>query len=298
VGLVEGVVVKNFVIITAMVSSSFAGAQDFSKVQIQTAKVAGNVYMLTGAGGNIGVSVGKDGVLIVDDQFKELSQKIKAEIGKLSKSPVRFVINTHWHRDHVGGNEDFSNSAVIVAHENARKRMSVESFSKFFNRKTPAAPEAALPVVTFTSNMTVHFNGEAIRIVHLPAGHTDTDSMVIFETSKVAHLGDHYFSEGWPLLDLESGGSIKGYLANLETILKTLDDGYKVIPGHGATAMSVAGLKEARQAIVESAKFINEKKAAGKSLDVIKKEGLPEQWSKWGKGFISNDKWIETVFSG
>ncbi|MGE0173592.1 MAG: MBL fold metallo-hydrolase [Oligoflexales bacterium] len=289
---------KPTLIFTALLAANLGNAQDFSKVQVQTTKVAGNVHMLVGAGGNIGVSVGNDGVLIVDDQFKELAPKIRAAIAKLTPGPIKFVINTHWHGDHTGGNSALGDKAIIVAHENVRKRMSVEQFSKFFNKTIPASPKAALPIITFDGNITIYFNDEPIRIVHLPSGHTDTDSMVIFEKSKVAHLGDEYFSEGWPFIDLESGGTVRGYISNLETVIKTLDGGYKVIPGHGPKAGTVEDVKTFHQVLSDSSKFVLEKKKAGKTLDAIKKEGLPEQWSKWGKGFIDNDRWIETVFNG
>jgi len=171
---------------------SVTAQTDFSKVEIKVTKVAGNVYMLEGAGGNIGVSVGDDGILIVDDQFAPLADKIRAALKGIADKKLRFILNTHWHGDHTGGNEAFGPEAPVIAHDNVRKRMAVEQKSEVFKRTTPASPKEALPVITFNQNLTVHFNGEEIRAIHFPHGHTDGDSVIFFSQSNVVHLGDDF----------------------------------------------------------------------------------------------------------
>jgi len=213
---------------------SNAYSQEFDKVQISTIKVAENIYMLQGQGGNIGVCVGEDGVFIVDDQFAPLTAKIKAAIAKLSNKSIRFVINTHWHFDHVGGNENMGEAgAVIVAHENVRKRMSTDQFIEFFNKKLPPSPKVALPVITFTQDIAFHLNNEETRIFHATNAHTDGDAIVFFKKSNVIHTGDIYFAGIYPFIDTSSHGSIDGMIKAAKHILSIINDDTKVIPGHG-----------------------------------------------------------------
>ncbi|HKR60894.1 MAG TPA: MBL fold metallo-hydrolase, partial [Pyrinomonadaceae bacterium] len=177
-------------------------AQDFSKVEITATKVNGNIFMLQGQGGNIGVSVGADGILIVDDQFAPLADKIKAALKTLGEGKLKFVLNTHWHGDHTGGNAQFGPEAPIIAHDNVRRRLATEQKSEFFKRTTPASPKEALPVITFDKSLSVHFNGEEIKVIHFPQGHTDGDSVIFFTTSNVVHMGDDFFVARFPFVDL------------------------------------------------------------------------------------------------
>ena len=190
---------------------ALAQDRDFSKVEIKATKVAGNVYMLEGAGGNIGVSVGSDGLLIVDDQFAPLADKIHAALRGLSPASLKFVLNTHWHGDHTGGNAAFSAEAPIIAQENVRKRMATDQV--VFGDKVPASPKEALPVITFDDKVSVHFNGEEIKAIHFPAGHTDGDSVIFFTGSNVVHMGDDFFAGRFPFVDIGSGGSVQGMTA-------------------------------------------------------------------------------------
>ena len=210
-----------------------AQQRDWSQVQMKATKVSGNVYMLEGAGGNIGVSVGPDGILIVDDQFAPLADKIRASLKELGQGKLRFILNTHWHGDHTGGNVAFGPEAPIIAHDNVRKRMAAEQKSEFFKSTTPASPKEALPVITFDQTLTVHFNGEEIRAIHFPHGHTDGDSVVFFTSSNVVHLGDNFFAGRFPFVDLESGGSVEGLAKNIGEIIAKIPEGAKLIPGHG-----------------------------------------------------------------
>ena len=286
------------IIAIALLSSvpSVTQAQtDWSKVEIKATKISGNVYMLEGAGGNIGVSVGADGILIVDDQYAPLADKIKDALKKLGEGKLKFVLNTHWHGDHTGGNPVFGPEAPIIAHDNVRKRMSTEQKSEFFKMTTPASPKEALPVVTFNESLSVHFNGEEIRVIHFPQGHTDGDSVIFFTGSNVVHLGDNFFANRFPFVDLESGGSVAGLIKNIGEIMGKLPAGAKLIPGHGPLS-TADDLKRFHQMLQTTTALVRKKMTARKTLDQIKKEGLPEEWKEWGTGFIKTDVWIEIVY--
>jgi cyclase len=269
--------------------------QDFSKVEIKATKVAGNVYMLQGAGGNIGVSVGADGILIVDDQFAPLADKIKAALKTLGDGKLKFILNTHWHGDHTGGNVVFGPDAPIIAQTNVRKRLATEQKSEFFKNTTPASPKEALPVITFDESLSVHFNGEEIRVIHYPQGHTDGDSVIFFTGSNVVHMGDDFFAGGFPFVDLDSGGSVEGLIKNVAEIIPKLPPGVKLIPGHGPLS-TVEDLKAFHRMLLETTDIVRKNMAAKKTLDQIKKEGLPEEWKPWGTGFIKTDMWIEIIY--
>ncbi len=275
------------------VSAALAQDDNFDKVQIKVHPVAGSVYMLEGAGGNIGVSVGEDGIVIVDDEFAPLAPKIKAALKGISDKPVRFVLNTHWHGDHVGGNAQFSTDSTIIAQENVRERM--KSGSEVAGRKVPPAAKEALPIITFNDRATVHLNGEDIRAMHFPAGHTDGDSIIYFTKSKVIHMGDDFVRYGFPFVDLESGGSVEGMLAAVDKIIATFPSETKVIPGHGDLS-TVADMKPYADMLRESLSRVQNGIKQGKSLDQLKQEKVMAGFEKWNGDFISTDKWIETLY--
>lgn len=266
--------------------------QDFSKVEVKAIPVAGKIHMLEGAGGNIGVSVGSDGILIVDDQFAPLADKIRAALKGLSQGQLAFVLNTHWHGDHTGGNESFGREATIIAHDNVRKRMSTEQ--TVFGETTPPSPAKALPVITFDKTLSVHFNGEEIRVIHFPNGHTDGDSVIFFTGSNVVHMGDDFFVGRFPFVDLASGGSVTGLIANIEKILGDLPNDVKIIPGHGPLATK-ADLQTYLGAIKETTEIVRQRIAAGKDQKAIVAEGLPDKWKEWGSGFIKTDMWLGII---
>ena len=282
-------------IVLLLFAISVTAQTDFSKVEIKVTKVAGNVYMLEGAGGNIGVSVGDDGILIVDDQFAPLADKIRAALKGIADKKLRFILNTHWHGDHTGGNVVFGPEAPVIAHDNVRKRMAVEQKSEVFKRTTPASPKEALPVITFNQNLTVHFNGEEIRAIHYPQGHTDGDSVIFFVTSNVVHLGDDFFAGRFPFVDLESGGSVEGLTKNIGEIITKIPNGAKLIPGHGPLS-GVEDLMNYHNMLVTTSDIVRAKIKAGKTLEQIKSEGLPDTWKTWGTGFIKTDVWLETIY--
>lgn len=287
---------KFLLLVVSLLFAVTASAQtDFSKVEIKATKVAGNVYMLEGAGGNIGVSVGNDGLLIVDDQFAPLADKIRAALKGLADKKLHFILNTHWHGDHTGGNVAFGPEATIIAHDNVRKRLATEQRSTVFNRTTPPSPKEALPVITFDQSLSVHFNGEEIRAIHYPKGHTDGDSVIFFTTSNVVHLGDDFFAGKFPFVDLESGGTVEGLTKNIGEIIAKIPPGAKLIPGHGPIS-TVDDLKSYHGMLQQTTEIVRGKISAGKTLDQIKSEGLPAEWAPWGTGFIKTDRWVETIY--
>ena len=257
--------------------------RDYTRIEIETTHVAGNIYMLEGAGGNIGVSVGPDGILLVDDQFAPLAEKIRNALKELSEGPLEFLLNTHFHGDHTGGNVIFGAEAPIIAHTNVRKRLQMESPAK-----------EGLPVVTFDDSLSIHFNDEEIRVIHFPNSHTDGDSVIFFTESNVVHMGDLFFSGRFPYVDLNSGGDVEGLMRHIEKLLTELPPDVKLIPGHGPLS-GIDDLRTYHQTLVETIDLIRGQIEAGKSLEEIKAEGFPKKWRAWGAGFISTGRWIEIV---
>jgi glyoxylase-like metal-dependent hydrolase (beta-lactamase superfamily II) len=270
---------------------------DWAKVEIKTHKLAEGVYMLEGMGGNIGVFVGEDGVLVIDDQFAPLSPKIRAAIAKLSKKPIRFVLNTHWHGDHVGGNEPLAKAgAVIVAHENVRKRMSAGQFLEVMKREVPPAPAKALPIVTFTQDVTFYFNGDEIRVMHPDPAHTDGDSVVLFKKANVIHTGDCYMTMSYPYVDAGSGGSFPGFIAVADKLIALADANTKIIPGHGGVS-NRAELTAWRDMLVTIRDRVQKLVAQKKTLaEVVAAKPSAEWDQKWGVVFITPEQVAEFAY--
>ena len=228
---------RYFVALIALLTCRGVAAQNYDTVQVRTTPLGHGVYMLAGAGGNMGLAIGEDAVFLVDDEFAPLTAKIRAAIAALTPKPVRFVLNTHWHFDHTGGNKDHGEAgALLVAHDNVRKRMSTDQFIEALNRREPASPKGALPVVTFSDQVTFHINGDRVFAYHVDPAHTDGDAIVVFSEANIVHMGDVFLSAGFPFVDLSSGGSIHGFIAACERVLPTLTADTKVIPGHGPLA--------------------------------------------------------------
>lgn len=276
---------------------SFASAQDqdFSKVEMKVTKVAGNVYMLEGAGGNIGALVGDEGIVMVDDQFAPLAPKIAAALKGVSGKPVRFVINTHYHFDHTGGNASFGqDGSTIIAQGNVRKRLA--EGSAVLGNKTPPAPKAALPIITFDDTATVWLNDEEVRAIHLPSGHTDGDAVIWFVKANVVHMGDDFVTYGFPFVDVANGGSVAGLAAACERVLALVPADSKFIPGHGPVS-TAADIRTFVQMVRDTRAAVEAEVRKGRTLDQIKGAGVLAKWDSYGKGFIKADQWVETLYA-
>jgi cyclase len=282
-----------------LAGAAHAQTQDFSKVEVKAAKVAGQVWMLTGAGGNIGAIVGDDGVVIVDDQFLPLADKIRGALKGVTDKPLRFVINTHYHFDHTGSNAAFSKEATLIAQDNVRKRLAeggVIGNGGSMARPAVPQPKEALPVVTFGNDLTLHLNGEEIRAIHLPHGHTDGDAIVWFVKSNVVHTGDLFVTTGFPILDLTGGGSSAGLIAGLEKAIKLLPADVKVIPGHGTISTVddirryVAMVKEARAAVQAGIR-------AHKSLAQLQADKVLARWQLPSANPNGTSLFTETLYN-
>ena len=274
-------------------------AQDAPKVEIKTTDLGHGLYMLEGSGGNIGLSVGSDGVVMIDDQFANLTPAIEAAVKKLSNKPIRFVLNTHWHYDHTGGNENLGKAgAVIVAHQNVRKRMEAGGLMEAFGREIPAAPGVALPVVTFGHDIQFHLNDMTLDARHVAAAHTDGDAFVLFPEANVLHAGDLYFNGFYPVIDWGSGGHIDGMIAAVDKLLAVVNDQTKIIPGHGPLS-NKAELAAYRSMLSTVGERINALVAEGKSLKEVKAAKPSAEFdAKWGNGFLKIEPWIEMVYQG
>ena len=265
--------------------------------KLETQKLADGLWLVSGAGGNVAVMAGPNGVLVVDDKLAPATPELKKALAALTPKPVRFVFNTHWHGDHTGGNAVLGGEgAVIVAHDNVRKRLSSKQFVAMMNKEVPPAPEAALPVITFAQSLAFHLNGDDIEVVHVDPAHTDGDSFVWFKKANVLHLGDTYFSTGYPFIDLGSGGSVDGYVKAADRALAIAGPATKIIPGHGPVA-DRDKLRAFRDMIATVRDRIKKLAAAGKTLaEVQAAKPSAEYDATWGKGFISGPLFVETIY--
>jgi glyoxylase-like metal-dependent hydrolase (beta-lactamase superfamily II) len=290
-----------FVLACGLCQAGTALAQqqpDFSKVELKVTKVTDNIYMLsTPVAGNIGVSIGADGVAIIDDQFAPLAPKIRAAIALLSDKPIRFVINTHWHGDHTGANESFGrNGAVIVAQGNVRKRMSAKQIGSISGRETPASPDAALPIITFAESATLHYNGDDLEATHLPAAHTDGDVAIRWRNANVIHMGDMFFVGDYPFVDNNSGGTYNGVIAATEWALAIADDNTKIMPGHGPLS-DKRGLQEFHDMMVTVRERILKMIRQQKTLEqVVAAKPTADFDAKWAGSFWKPDQWVGRVY--
>jgi cyclase len=284
----------------ALVSAATAAQEpDFSKVEIKITKVAGAVYMLEGAGGNIAASMGEDGVVIVDDQFAPLADNIRAALKSITDKPLRFIINTHHHFDHTGGNAALHEHATIIAHDNVRKRLAsgtVIGNGASLKLDQPASQEDALPVITFQHDVKVHLNGEEISALHVPHAHTDGDSIVFFTKSNVVHMGDNFVTYGFPFVDLLGGGSVQGMIAGLQKAVEHLPADVRVIPGHGSLS-TLDDVRAQIKLLQETLAAVDKEVRAGKSLEQLKQEKVLDPWKNKASAFVTTDIFIETLYN-
>jgi len=267
---------------------------NYDTVQVRTTTLAPGMHVLFGAGGNIGLSIGPDAVFVVDDQFAPLTPKILAAIRALTDKPVRFVLNTHWHGDHTGGNENLGKAgALIVAHDNVRKRMSTEQFTAAMNRRTPPSPREALPVVSFNDGVTFHINGDSVQATHVPPAHTDGDAVVHFHKANVVHMGDVFNNTGLPFVDLSSGGSVHGIITAADQVYFRTTDETRIVPGHGQVT-DRRRLKLWRDAVAAVRDGVQREVRAGRTIDQVLalKLGAPYE-KEWPGG---HERFIRTVY--
>lgn len=273
-----------------------AAGQQMADVEIETVPVARGVYMLIGEGGNIGVSVGEDGVILVDDQYAPLTDRIRAAVAEITDQPIRFLINTHWHQDHTGGNENFGEAGTLIfAHENVRERMSTEQFMERLDRTVPASPEAALPVVTFTEEVALHLNG-GIRVFHVDPAHTDGDSVIEFQAANAVHMGDTFFAGRYPFVDLSSGGSVQGMIDAANRVLGEITPETRIIPGHGPLS-GFDDLVQYRNVLTAARARVLEHVRGGDSLQETLAAGPTAEWDEaWGAGFIDGETFVSIIY--
>ncbi|HEY2954651.1 MAG TPA: MBL fold metallo-hydrolase [Candidatus Eisenbacteria bacterium] len=285
-------------VILLLCPAARAQQRDLSAVEVKAEKVAEGIYMLTGAGGNIGISVGADGVLLIDDQFAQLSEKIRTAVAAITDRPIRFILNTHWHGDHTGGNENFARAGVtILAHDNVRRRLGAEQFNALFDRRTPPSPPEALPVVTFSDEITFHMNGDSIVAFHVPPAHTDGDAIVLFARADVVHMGDCFFNGMYPVIDVSAGGSLDGMIAAAGRMLARVSERTRIIPGHGPLG-DRAGLRAFRDMLVAARDRIRPLVQAGKSADeVVAAKPTAELDAKWGTGFMTPERFVRAAYA-
>jgi len=285
---------KNFLLlaITLLIHSFYAHAQGDPDFEYTKTEVMGAISMLSGAGGNIAVLEGEQGLLIIDDGFAHNGGKLEQALAEFGAAP-RYVLNTHWHGDHTGGNATLG-EATILAHENVRVRLA--KGAKFGNRVIEPAPESAMPDITYQDGTTIYFAGQTVSAVHFPPGHTDGDTVVFLQPANVVHMGDHMFAGRFPFIDTNSGGSVQGYIKNVATVIDKIDQETIVIPGHGKIT-NRDGLKDFHAMLLETTKTIAEMKSAGKTLEQAQATGLDKKWSDWGTGFINQNRWISIVWN-
>jgi len=262
-------------------------------ITVKTTKISGNVYMLQGRGGNIGAIVGQQGILIIDDDYKVVGEKLRAALKDLGSVTPKFIVNTHWHGDHTEGNEMFGKDSIIISHDNVRKRLM--QTNTVFGQAVPPLASIGWPMLTYAESITIHFDDEDIRAEHYPNGHTDGDSVIFFAKANVVHMGDDFFAGRFPFVDLDSGGSVQGMINNVTALIAKIPADAKIIPGHGPLC-TLDDLKIYQQTLTDTAKIVQDAMKKKKTLDEIKKAGLPEKYKEFGSGFIKTDAWIETVY--
>lgn len=277
-----------------------AAAQDVSKIEVESTRVAEGVYALKGAGGNLGLVVGRHGAFLIDDQYAPMVPKIRSAVAGLTDQPVRFVLNTHWHGDHTGGNEAMAEAgSLVVAHDNVRKRMSTDQFIAAFDRQVPASPEAALPVVTFNDRSSFHLGGHTVHAIHIPAAHTDGDAVVHLVEADVIHTGDIVFYGLYPVVDYSSGGSLRGMADATEKLLEMAGPDTRFIPGHGPVVVGRKELQEYLHMLRTVHARLALMIAEGKSLEEVQAAKPTAEFdAAWGQGFMKPERWVEINYKG
>ncbi len=292
--LISSYSVRSLCALTFLLITSFVDASD---VKLSTQKMTNTIYMISGKGGNIGVSVGSDGTFLIDDKYAPMTDAILSELKSIGGDVPKFVINTHWHGDHTGGNKNLGEKgSIIVAHDNVRKRLSKDNFIAAFLSRTPAQPKIALPVISFAKGLTFHLNDDTISVQHIPSSHTDGDSIIYFKNDNVLHTGDLFFNGFYPFIDTDHGGSLPGLIKGIDTLLNIVDDKTKIIPGHGPIATK-AQLIDYRSMLKSAYKQLSKLKKEGKTVEqAIASKPLKALDKQWSRGLFTTDKWIGLIY--
>ncbi len=283
----------------ALIALPAFAQRDFSDVEIETIPLGNDLYVLIGAGGNIGLSTGADGTFIIDDQYAPLTERIRAAIAAVTDDEVRWVLNTHWHGDHTGGNENFAEAgAIIVAHDNTRKRLQADQFVRIFEHSAPPAPAIALPVVTFSSEVTFHWNGKSLHGFHVEHAHTDGDVIIQFVEDDVFHMGDTYWTSGYPRIDAGNGGNVKGVIAAVKKVLGRAGTDARIIPGHGPVpGPGTENLEKYLAMLEETTRRVQALVDQGLDEDAAVAAAPTEPWDgEWGQGYVSPERFVRTLW--
>jgi len=279
----------------SMATNTFADASHDNSPSFTATQISPQITLLQGKGGNVAALSGEQGTLIIDDDYQDMSPALKTALeplGGLEK--LTYVINTHWHGDHTGGNKALGDHTTIIAHDNVRKRLLTRQEIKLFNMVSEPYPSAALPSVTYEKSMRLHFNNEEVELIHLAKGHTDGDSVVIFKKANVVHMGDHFFNGFFPFVDVSSGGNVLTMAKNITIMLDKIDEHTIIIPGHGPLAKK-ADLLAFRDMLLGTAKEVQTMKHKGMNLDAMQAEGLSDKWASWTDGFLDTKTWISII---
>jgi glyoxylase-like metal-dependent hydrolase (beta-lactamase superfamily II) len=282
----------------SLLASPLPAQESMEDAKVEAVDLGHGIYLMaTGFGGNMAFFAGDDGVILIDDQFAPLSEKILAAIATVSDKPVQFVVNTHFHGDHTGGNENLGKTgSILIAHDNVRARMTTEQFNELFEWKRPPATDGALPVVTFTDEVTFHWNDEEVEVVHVEHVHTDGDAIIHFKTANIIHMGDTFFNEVYPFIDTSAGGTTRGMIAAAERGLALANETTQIIPGHGEMATK-AQLQAYRDMLVELSGRVEKAIGEGKSLEEIQGMGLSAEWDEvWNWRFITTELMIKMLY--
>ena len=278
---------------------SIAPAAHSDEMEIKAIQVTKQIYMITGKGGNIGLFIGDDGTFLIDDQFAPLTEKIVGAVESVGGQSPKFLINTHYHGDHTGGNENLGKGGTLIfSHHNVRERLITGSYIAPFKMKLESVAKEGLPVVTFSEDISFHLNGDSVQAIHVPHAHTDGDSFIYFKNANVIHAGDLFFNGFYPYIDVTHGGSLKGMIKAVDKVLAMADDKTQIIPGHGPRG-DKAQLTRYRQMLNTAYERLRKLKAAGKSAqEAVAAKPLADLEAKWGKGIFNGDRWIEIIYSG
>ncbi len=288
--------IKLSALATLVLGSTILAQRGMENVKIETIPVADNIYMLMGRGGNLGLCVGEDGAFLIDDQYAPLSEKIKAAVAEVSEQPVKFLVNTHWHGDHTGGNENFGKTgSIIIAHENVRKRLNEAQLQAALEQTPSDTAKNALPVVTFADAVTLHWNGEEIRVFHVEHAHTDGDAIIHFVKANTFHMGDTYFNGAFPYIDLDSGGSFDGLIASTKMALKIIKDDSKIIPGHGKLSNRAEMLEFLSMMEIMHERIVELIKMGSSVEEIVAAKPSEDFDAKWGNGFMTPDRWVGII---